>query len=467
MEPYGRLVRRNVMRRFPLVLVILLLAAACGTERAPELSAPATPSPESSPEVGCDGEPLPPRRASIVALDPDGQERFRRPLPRPDDSSQAPPVEDADHVYLVADGAARALDRETGEQRWERPVQGPLYGMWLDQGLLVMVLDQVVGQAHAVGLEPATGEQRWRYDVPERGLLGEQVLTGEGGLAWITGGGQTQVLDLASGQLSWTAAGPSQDAALAAAGGLVLRGVGRGLTAYDARTGDVRWERSELTDSLVLDVVKEVIIVSQGAIGLGFDGSVDAVELATGRPLWEVKEDEPLGVGGAGPAGVVLYTQSSGAPTYRLVDLATGQTRWTSRTQIALNLPALVGAEHVVTVEGGTSIQPRTALVARRTADGSTAWQIGLESASTPPLQLGGDAVLVLTSAAMESVARIVDAGTGDAVGEVPLEGFVSRPSSSGSGALLQVADPMRACTAGGFGGRATTAATPSMPPAQ
>ena len=434
------------------LLVLLLLTAACGVGAGPE----ALPSPDASHEIGCDGEPLPPRRASLLALGITGEERFRVPLPGPaDEQSEVPPVEGERHVFVLFDGAVRALDSTSGEQRWEHPVDGPVYGMHLDADVLVLLLEQGSSSAHTVGLELATGEQRWRHDGPGPGLIGTPVLTGNGGIAWIAQG-RTQVLDLRTGRIRWTGEAAGQEAALAVDGvlaGLVLRAVGDGVTAYDVQSGQERWRADGTGPDPVLHVVEESVVVGSG------DGSVRALDLRTGEPLWEVNEAERLEVAGVGPDGVLLHRTGSPEPEFRLARLDTGRPRWSVATHIGQHLPALVGGGRVVTVDIDAE---QTLVVGRSSEDGREVWRHDLGQVVLRLLRLGPDAVLAVTAEGRdELVAHVVDVPTGGRLGAVALGGSVSRWSAGERGALLQMEDPRPICPQA-----PGSAATPSTPPA-
>lgn len=442
----------------PLLSVLLVAAVGgCGGGSAGTGAASPTasgPSPQStppapSPGIGCDGEPLPPRRSSLVRLEPDGQQRWRAELPAPrDHGSQAPPVTDGTRAYFATDEQVRAADDATGQPLWEVPIRGPVHGMWLDSGLLVVLDAQVSDDAQVLGIDPASGQVRWRHDVEGRGLLADQVLTGDGGLAYSLdqADARTQVLDLASGRVRWTSPRRGQVGSPAAGGGLVLRGEGKGVRAYDSRTGQLRWRAEGLSDALALEVVGDVVVVSQTAQGLDFDGSVVGLRVRDGSRAWTRLEREPRAVGGQGPAGTVTYLTASGRPAYELLDTATGRPRWSAQTQIALYLPALVTADAVVTVEGGTSQQRAVQAVRRAATDGAVLWTSRLPQSLGPPRLLGTERVLLRTVQNEQDVVLVLDLRDGRELERIVLQGSVDRPAVGDLGALLLAADPMRAC---------------------
>lgn len=443
------------------LLALLLLFAAAGCGSAPggpaTNSAEVTRAPGVSPAPagpGCDGEPLPVRRSSLVRLEPTGEQRWRADLPDVQgNASSAAPVTDGERALFATDTDVRAVEDATGEPLWRLPVDGQVYGLWLDSGLLVVLVNQVpdVGKsAQVLGVRLDDGTVRWRHEV-HGGLLGTQALTGDGGLAWSLHQGdmRTQVLDLASGQVRWTSKGRGHLGSPSAGAGLVLRGERTGVTAYDSATGEVRWRTEGLSDALALDVVDDHVIVSQTSQGPAYDGSVVALHAEDGTRAWTRQLNEPLAAGGTGPGGVVTYLTSSARPAYDLLDLRTGRPRWRAQTQIAMSLPTVVGTDAVITLDGGTSRQPSTEVVARSTPDGQVRWAVPVTHALVAPQVIGDHGVLVLTSArdtGADVTAVTLDLRTGKQLARVPLAGHVSRPAAGSYGALLLSSDPPQAC---------------------
>ena len=83
------------------------------------------------------------------------------------------PIVQGDTVYLVDNaGNVHAINRETGELRWRKdfnvPTGGP-NGLAIGYGILTSVLGDT---AEVVALDPATGDEIWRFQIANHGALG-------------------------------------------------------------------------------------------------------------------------------------------------------------------------------------------------------------------------------------------------------------------------------------------------------
>lgn len=134
----------------------------------------------------------------LVALDPEGRELWRHPLPLPQTEygSSSSPVLHRDRIYqlLDQDGASQlvAVDVRTGKTVWtvERPEMRRGFGtpvVWERPGVTDLV---VPGTFWLIGYHPDTGEERWRVSGLSRITCTSPVL-GDGLLltsSWTTGG---------------------------------------------------------------------------------------------------------------------------------------------------------------------------------------------------------------------------------------------------------------------------------------
>ena len=90
------------------------------------------------------------------------------------------------------------------------------------------------GEYPVVGLDPETGEERWRLRTePTAGLM-----PGPAGLVLInTSGTKATAVDTANGMSIWSA--PTKGAVQVVGNGLVYAHDGKRITLYDVETGDV------------------------------------------------------------------------------------------------------------------------------------------------------------------------------------------------------------------------------------
>ena len=148
----------------------------------------------------------------------------------------------------------RALDRNTGQVKWEYDIrkdgdQTQFHGDPLVTNELVLIgTDGSMG--HVYAFEQTTGAVRWKYPVKERGVASEIVRLG-GYVYAVTIGGELLCLDLETGTAKWTFHSGywSGDVCLtcsspAAAEGHVYFGGQDGFAyALNAQTGELIWKR--------------------------------------------------------------------------------------------------------------------------------------------------------------------------------------------------------------------------------
>ena len=442
------------MRTLPLTLALCstLAVTACGERVAPAQDAfpPALQAPityaDPVPQAGCQGESLPPAHAGLLALRADGSTRFSVAVPPPGgDQPQAGPVEDGAGIYLGSGGSLVGLDLDDGSPRWERRDAGSLYGLWLSDGLLVALLDQVGDHAHVLGVDPADGSVRWGYDVPGQGLLGGQDLTDDGGLAWVHADRSTQVLDLTTGTIRWTQPTTHEFPGLAALSGVVLRTTDDAVVAYDSLTGEVRSTTPASTAEVTLLPVGDLAIQFQTAVGPALDGQLVATG-ADGRERWRVPGDPLTNVVALNANRVVLQTETGLEPhELIMLDATTGERLWSEPTLAS----ATSALSDTVLLTVSTQLNGRvTEAVARSVVDGHVLWQAPMEGYPSPLLT--SDAVFsqhYLDGGASEEV--VLDARTGAELSRTRLVGFALEPVESAGGALVQSQDLGRACFSG------------------
>lgn len=242
-----------------------------------------------------------------------------------------------------ADYATVAYDALTGELRWVDRYAGPgnwndvAYGIALDaSGTVAVVTGWSFGggtdfDAATVAYDVATGERKWvaRYNCPHNGANGARAVAVAGGRAFVAGhmaGGMAMggtdldllAYDLATGELAWnasfdgtggwndqaTALATSPDGRTVVAAGLTYS-LGSGFDmlalAHDAETGERRWAVAhdgsagghDLASALAVTPDRVVLAGRSPGATTGLDQAVVALDLATGRRLWESRLDGP------------------------------------------------------------------------------------------------------------------------------------------------------------------------------
>ncbi|WP_313643890.1 outer membrane protein assembly factor BamB [Stenotrophomonas sp.] len=158
----------------------------------------------------------------------------------------------------------------------------------------------LLGGVHALDLQ--TGKQVWEYSPPKEKKKPKLRLSGgpgvgEGLVVIGTLDGQVIALDASNGAEKWKAKVPGEViAAPAIAQGLVfVRSNDGRTTALDAATGEQRWFNSQELPSLTVRG-NAPVVAGPGVLFIGNDdGTLSALAMQDGRPLWEQMVGTPEG----------------------------------------------------------------------------------------------------------------------------------------------------------------------------
>lgn len=269
----------------------------------------------------------------------------------------------------TGDGSASSFTAPTKwppvlRRQWTAEV-GEGYGTPLVIGQTVYVFTRRGEEEVMTALDAATGRERWHtgYSAP---YSPSQATAAHGagpkatplflsGMLFTQGvGGVVSAFDVSSGRRVWHTSEPKEQPFYSAAssptgeGGLVVVHPGNyePLTAFDAKTGTVRWRVGAggffMSPLLVtLDDVRQVVTVSQtGVIG---------VSVPDGRLLWQYPWDGG-GMGGSMPIvfeGMVIVGAGSGMKTFKPTRRGAAwaiEPRWeTTDVSLYLSNPVVVG----------------------------------------------------------------------------------------------------------------------------
>lgn len=215
----------------------------------------------------------------------------------------APADMDGVVVFATEAGSVVAVDATTGVKRWTAPAGAPVYSsLAIDDGLVVVGTN--AGSIVAFAL--ADGAVRWSTDVGDVGRVGTPAID-DGRVFGSTG------LD---------SAGPPS----------------HHVVALDAGSGRILWRYA----SPIGAAVYTPAVSGTRAFVTSEDGSVAALDVATGAFAWTAKVDRPVEVVPA-IAGTAVYAASNGGSAFA-IDVATGMELW--RT-------AIKGRPYGPTVAGG------------------------------------------------------------------------------------------------------------------
>ncbi|MNM52238.1 Outer membrane protein assembly factor BamB precursor [compost metagenome] len=265
---------------------------------------------------------------------------------------QAPMVADG-RVYAAAvEGGVHALDLQTGKEIWEykpakekkKPKLRLSGGPGVGEGLVVIgTLD---GQV--IALDASNGTEKWKSRVPGEVITAPAVAQG---LVFVrSNDGRTTALDAATGEQRWfnTQELPSLtvrgNAPVVAGPGVLFIGNDDGtLSALAIQDGRPLWEQSVGTPEgrteleRMADIDGAPVLEGNTLYVSSFKNETMAIEGPTGRPLWS--RDHGGGGGVAVTSGNVVVTDGKG--TVYGLDKTSGSAMW---SQQALARRSVTGA---------------------------------------------------------------------------------------------------------------------------
>ena len=269
------------------------------------------------------------------------------------------PVIGGGRVFINADdGRLVAFDLHDGRKLWEFAGSEGMRGAPAVAGGLVYTGGGVAGGIHA--LDAATGELQWTVETPGRRTIYTAPAVQDGVVYASTGFTTEQsdtlyALDAATGAELWSVnIGARAFFGPAVAGGLVLAASAgaRTLIALDAATGAQVWSLERAADEFIAaptvadGTVYVTTSVPPEGLAPGFQGSLLAVDAATGALRWET---EAHGDGqGTSPAvhGDLVIAGSHGLGMVGAYDRHTGAPVW------HYGLPTTGGISSSVMVSG-------------------------------------------------------------------------------------------------------------------
>jgi eukaryotic-like serine/threonine-protein kinase len=340
------------------------------------------------------------------------------------------PAVTATHLFVGSDdGSLYAVDRRAGTVTWKFEAGGPVAASPAVAGGLV-VAATLHGRIFAV--ERTTGALRWSVatgvalppnTAPAGGwdmLASSPVVVGR---TVVIGApdGAVRALDLASGQVLWTAqTGGKVRSSPAVHDGLVVVGSWDGrVYALDLKTGDTRWVHRTIGDTIDSKAagydrraLQSSPAIAGGMVFIGSrDGGLYGLDAATGERRWRASHRGSWVVASPAVKGDRVYVGSSDGHFIQAVEAATGREVWRLQTEAnVLSSPLLAGGLLVVGTHRADA--PWGDLLAIDPADGTVRWRLRLdETALSSPtayddeLYVGTDAGTVV---AVHEVSRVI-----------------------------------------------------------
>lgn len=282
------------------------------------------------------------------------------------------PLAGEGRVYVVAEGALRALDPRTGADLWAVPTSGQL-GAY-DAGRLF-----VTAAGFLTAYAAADGRQLWTREIDSSYSL-STVPVATGGSVYIsTDSGTSSIvaLDAETGRVRWNAEGNGTGNTPAVDGERVYASYACGWTyAWDRAGGKKRWN----TDADCSGGGGSTPVVSGGRLYVPENSGV--YEAATGRLIGTYPGGTPVFADGVGIYTGTTTSEDSTAQTRTMqaVDPASGRLIWSAAvpagtTEGSTVTPLAVGSA-VYTMAGGV-------LSARKLRTGQLLWSFKPPAAET------------------------------------------------------------------------------------
>jgi outer membrane protein assembly factor BamB len=216
------------------------------------------------------------------------------------------------------------VDAGSGRQLWTKDKANAVYSGNAARGPTFVVLGGVVGdfEDQLITLVDAPTGRTTNLPTP-RGVSTSSVLGVVGDTLLVRSRRDVWALDLTSGEIRWHLPGQGPFSGTVDRTGLYLS-TDPSLTALDPDTGRERWIRSWPASGGTRDGASLDIAVAGGRVFGNFGDTLQAVDAATGRPVWSRDTGERFGT--VTPAGANAVFKREVLQAY---DQATGAPRWT------------------------------------------------------------------------------------------------------------------------------------------
>jgi outer membrane protein assembly factor BamB len=215
-----------------------------------------------------------------------------------------PAIHDKKIVAAAANGDVEAYDRISGRSLWDADIDTTISaGVGIGGGLVLVASDD----ARVWALNEETGKLLWKRQ------LGSQILSAPQSngniVVALTFSGDVIGLDAKSGEPKWEYAGRSPVLSLRASStpliveDMVLVGLGNGkVVALDIESGRALWEvrvgisqgSSEIERQV--DVSGDLLVDDDIVYAVSYQGRLTAIELRSGRRLWENNASSYVGL---------------------------------------------------------------------------------------------------------------------------------------------------------------------------
>jgi outer membrane protein assembly factor BamB len=215
------------------------------------------------------------------------------------------PVISGDTIYIAAnDGLVMALNKDNGKTIWKADFDRPISG-GVGYGAGSVMLGTADGEV--LMLDASNGVERWTTTVRGEVLAAPQT---DGSVVLVQSyDGRIQGLNAEDGTEIWTYDSNVPILTLRGTstpiieGRMVIAAFANGkVMALDTKTGSIRWEaravipqgRSEI--DRIVDIDGSMLLASEVLYAVGYQGRLVALDLSTGRKLWQETASSYVGI---------------------------------------------------------------------------------------------------------------------------------------------------------------------------
>lgn len=276
---------------------------------------------------------------AVYALDSDGRELWKTTL---GGQVYAGLAADGERLYAAStQKLAAALDPTDGRVLWRHTLGGVVYATPAVEGGVVVIGTGDTGVVY--GLDPATGDERWRLPLGDR--MGSGLAAADGMLYLPSYDSHLYAAEASSGLLRWqfVAAGPIDSAPLVDGDRLYLKLADDRVYALNRSDGKLLWSTPGSGRALTSKPSNwSPLRMAAGRLVFGsLDGRLHALDPADGKPVWASaaggeRPSPPT------PAGEFGYAGGKDG-SLEAIDLDDGQSVWAWRPDQAVKSGLLSG----------------------------------------------------------------------------------------------------------------------------
>lgn len=259
----------------------------------------------------------------------------------------------------------------------------------------MIFVSQSNGVVHALGIDD--GEQAWSVDPFGATSADDGPVMTADAVHLLTADGALRSFGATDGAERWSTLHSIRGASPPAVDGRhVYAATGLGIVrAYDRRTGEVVWE-TERRHEVLDEPAPRPAVAGDAVVVADPDGTLVALEAATGDERWSRPVDDVVGVAGREQQLLVAYADGR----LEALDAVTGEAQWTSDVGASLRAGPFPAGSTVVVITATGQV------VGVEASSGEQRWSHDTGAALLPPPASDASAYYALGGAAARGARR-------------------------------------------------------------